>query len=74
MMNLKKIIKEEINLGLDWLNFDYNPWIEHDAIIFDKIPEKEDLKKYLEMALNTKNPDNYSDWDDLDHSKTNGVG
>lgn len=53
---------------LDWLNFDYNPWIEHDAIIFDKIPEKEDLKKYLEMALYTKNPDNYSDWDDLDHS------
>jgi hypothetical protein len=40
-----------------------NPWLEYDAIIFDKKPKKKKLNNYIELALNTKNPSNKESWE-----------
>jgi len=40
-----------------------NPWLEYDAIIFDKKPKKKKLNNYIELALSTKNPSNKESWE-----------
>jgi hypothetical protein len=36
-MNIKRIIKEEIN-DFDWIEGPINPWLEYDGIVFDIEP------------------------------------
>ncbi len=53
-MNIKKIIKEEIN-DFDFItNEPINPWLIYDGIVFDITPSEEDVNHYIELALNTR--------------------
>jgi hypothetical protein len=62
-MNLKKIIREEIE-DFTWItDAPLNPWLEYDAIIFDKKPKKKKVNNYIQLALNTKNPSNKGSWE-----------
>ena len=62
-MNIKKIIREEIE-DFTWItDAPVNPWLEYDAIIFDKNPKKEKVNNYIQLALNTKNPSNKGSWE-----------
>jgi hypothetical protein len=62
-MNLKKIIKEEIEDFTWMIDEPLNPWDEYDMIIFDIKPTKEEINNYIELALNTKNPENKESWE-----------
>jgi hypothetical protein len=62
-MNLKKIIKEEIEDFTWMIDEPLNPWDEYDMIIFDQKPTKEEINNYIELALNTKNPENKESWE-----------
>ena len=62
-MNIKKIIREEIE-DFTWItDAPLNPWLEYDAIIFDKKPKKKKVNNYIQLALNTKNPSNKGSWE-----------
>jgi hypothetical protein len=62
-VNIKKIIREEIE-DFTWItDAPVNPWLEYDAIIFDKNPKKEKVNNYIQLALNTKNPSNKGSWE-----------
>ena len=61
--NLKKIIKEEIEDFTWMIDEPLNPWSEYDMIIFDQKPTKEEINNYIELALNTKNPENKESWE-----------
>ena len=62
-MNIKKIIREEIE-DFTWItDTPLNPWLEYDAIIFDKKPKKKKVNNYIQLALNTKNPSNKGSWE-----------
>jgi hypothetical protein len=62
-MNLKKIIKEEIEDFTWMIDEPLNPWDEYDMIIFDQKPTKKEINNYIELALNTKNPKNKNVWE-----------
>lgn len=62
-MNLKKIIKEEIEDFTWMIDEPLNPWDEYDMIIFDIKPTKEEINNYIELALSTKNPENKESWE-----------
>lgn len=63
-MNIKKIIKEEIN-DFDFItNEPTNPWLIYDGIVFDITPSKEEVNSYIELALNTrKDISNTDSWE-----------
>jgi hypothetical protein len=60
-MNLKRIIKEEIN-DFEWTEGPINPWLEYDGIVFDIEPTREDVNMYIEQCLNTRKVANASEW------------
>jgi hypothetical protein len=60
-MNIKKIIREEIK-DFDWAKGPFNPWLEYDAIIFDIEPTEEEVNKYIQMALDTREIANAHEW------------
>jgi hypothetical protein len=63
-MDIKKIIKEEIN-DFDFItNETINPWLDYDGIVFDITPSKEEVNSYIELALNTiKDISNTDSWE-----------
>lgn len=63
-MNIKKIIKEELN-DFDFItNEPINPWLIYDGIVFDITPSKEDVSNYIQLALNTrKDISNTDSWE-----------
>jgi hypothetical protein len=60
-MNIKRIIKEEIN-DFEWTEGPINPWLEYDGIVFDIEPTREDVNMYIEQCLNTRKVSNASEW------------
>lgn len=60
-MNIKKIIREEIK-DFDWTKGPFNPWLDYDAIIFDIEPTEEEVNKYIQMALDTREIANAHEW------------
>ena len=56
---------------LQWIkDIEINPWLEHNVIQFDIKPSREDLSKYIEMALKTVNIDKPELWADYDDDVT----
>ena len=53
-MDIKKIIKKEINDFDFIINEPINPWLDYDGIVFDITPSKEEVNTYIELALNTR--------------------
>ena len=39
-----------------------NPWLEYNAIIFNRKPKKKEINNYIELALSTRNPANKEAW------------
>lgn len=73
MQNLIKKILTESN-ELDWIKeADINPWMEYDSIIFDIEPNREDVKMYIDMALNTRNIRNKYVWRGDHHSDITSI-
>jgi len=65
-MNLKKIIREEIN-DLDWISGvskDY--WDYYDAVVFNKKLSTDEFTEFINQALKSTQPANVSDWDNDD--------
>jgi hypothetical protein len=70
-------ILENINEsdGLQWIkDIEINPWIEYDGIHFDIEPSREDLSKYIEMALKTVDIDKPELWADYGNDVTSIIG
>lgn len=59
---------------LDWIRTtETNPWFEYDSIIFDIEPNREDVKMYIDMALNTRNIRNRDVWRGDHHSDITSI-
>lgn len=67
-MNIKRIIKEEID-DFGWMgDIEINPWEEYDVIDFNIVPKREHVKKYIDMFLNTQEFNNRSAWEGPNYS------
>jgi hypothetical protein len=61
-MNIKKIIKEEMD-DFKWIMDEpINPWVEYNALIIDTKLTDEEINEYIEMAINTVNIGNKDAW------------
>lgn len=61
--SIKKILREEFD-ELNWIReIPDNPWLMYDCIIFDIEPSREDVNKYIELALSTKIINNADSWE-----------
>lgn len=62
--SIKKILREGFD-DLDWIReIPDNPWLVYDCIIFDIEPSREDVNKYIELALSTKIINNANSWEE----------
>lgn len=64
-MNIKKIIREEVD-DFDWINdVPTNPWLVYDVVIIDVKLRNEEINNLIELALNSgRNIDNATDWEE----------
>jgi hypothetical protein len=61
-MNLKKIIREEMD-DFKWIMDEpINPWVEYNVLIIDTKLTDEEINEYIEMAINTVNIGNKDAW------------
>ena len=62
-MNLRKIIREEMD-DFTWVKDEpINPWLQYSMIVFDVEPTRKEINDYIELALNTGRISNKEAWE-----------